>query len=168
MPSWRALQMGARPDVSTVVEPGDWPHGWQYFASSTREHHFRKNEIIATSSTADRAHLRSRSGAGSSSVLLGCPTAPEFVLQPFDFRILLLDRLRLPLPIMEQRCEGCGKLLDAQGRHRTSCMLTGRIRRRAGPVEVTTARICREAGAVPRDGKSAMARSAACTRGCRM
>ena len=32
--------------------------------------------------TADQAHLRSHSGPGSSSVLSGCPSNPEFRVEP--------------------------------------------------------------------------------------
>ena len=148
MPSWESLSRGERPDAHFASEPGEWPHGWQFFASSTREHHFRTNEILAASSPADCAHLRSRSGPGSGCVLAGCPTAIEYTIPAFDFRVLLLDRLRLSLPLTDVRCEGCGKSLDAFGRHRTSCMISGRIRKRAAPIEVMTCRVCREAGAL--------------------
>ena len=40
----------------------------------------------------------------------------------------------------------CGKQLDALGDHLASCMRTGRVRRRAKPLERTWARVFREAG----------------------
>ena len=60
---------------------------------------------------------------------------------------MLLERLRLPLPLTEAVCEGCGKPLDEHGRHRAACPKTGRLKKRAGPLESALARVCREAGA---------------------
>ena len=82
--SWEELRLGARPGPQEA-EPGEWPHGWQYFASSTSEHHFRDTVVIAQSCTTDKAHPRSLSGAGCADVLCGRPTRPEFALQPTLF-----------------------------------------------------------------------------------
>ena len=46
------------------AEPGEWPHGWQYYASSSSEHTFWKNVVLDQSCAADQAHLRSHSGPG--------------------------------------------------------------------------------------------------------
>ena len=67
-PEWTALRDGVRPH-EFVAEPGEWQHGWQYFASSSSETHFRKTFVLAQSSAANQAHLRSHSGHGSSGVL---------------------------------------------------------------------------------------------------
>ena len=56
-PSWTSLRAGARPPPPTVAEPGEWQHGWQYYASSSLEHHFRETVVFAQSSAADLAHL---------------------------------------------------------------------------------------------------------------
>ena len=95
-PEWSALRDGARPH-DFVAEPGEWQHGWQHSASSSLQHHFRETVTLAQSSAANQAHLRSHSGHGSSSVLCGCPTIPEFRIQPSLFRTIVLERLRLPL-----------------------------------------------------------------------
>ena len=139
------LRQGARPGPNEA-EPGEWPHGWQYFASSASEHHFRETVVLAQSCTADKAHLRSHSGAGCADVLCGCPSGPEFALQPVLFRAVVLERLRLPLLNTEARCE-CGASLDQCRRHRAACPRSGRLRTRAVPTERTLARVCREAGA---------------------
>ena len=34
---WFALQSGAHPRQQHMFEPGEWPHGWQYFASSASD-----------------------------------------------------------------------------------------------------------------------------------
>ena len=148
-PEWTALRDGTRPPQADASEPGEWQHGWQYHASSSSEHHFRKSVVIAQSSVGDQAHLRSHSGPGASAVLLGCPTSCEFQLQPDTFRVLTLERLRLPIHVTEARCS-CGAPLDLLGRHRGACPRSGRLKSRAVPTEHTLARVCREAGAVVR------------------
>ena len=62
-----------------------------------------------------RAHLRSHSGLNAGIVLSHAPTAPEFTVPPHLFRVILLERLALPLPVNEARCDGCH--LDTLGRH---------------------------------------------------
>ena len=148
-PDWRALSRGARPPVVSNAEPGEWQHGWQYHASSWSEQQFRETMVLSTACPSDDVHLRSHSGPGSSNFLLGAPTKPEFELLPEQFRTLVLERLRLPLNVVEARCE-CGIALDAFGRHRAACPRSGRLRSRAVPPERTLARICREAGATVR------------------
>ena len=53
-PSWEELRAGARPAPPPESEPGEWPHGWQYFASSSVEFHFRKTVVLAESCAAER------------------------------------------------------------------------------------------------------------------
>ena len=144
-PGWRALQGGARPPHQHGSEPGEWPHGWQYFASSASEHHFRETVVLAQSCAADQAHLRSHSGAGSSDVLCGCPTGREFKILPTLFRTIVSERLRLPFQLTESSCE-CGAALDKCGRHRGACPRSGRLKSRATAPGRTLARVCREAG----------------------
>ena len=148
-PQWADLRDGVRPPPTTVAEPGEWQHGWQYYASSSLEHHFRETVVPAQSSAADQAHLRSHAGPGASAVLCGAPTKPEFQLQPSGFRTAVLERMRLPLDLTEAHCE-CGGVIDSQGRHRAACPRSGRLRSRAVAPERTMARICREAGAIVR------------------
>ena len=31
-PGWIQLSLGPRPPPMQAVEPGEWPHGWQYYA----------------------------------------------------------------------------------------------------------------------------------------
>ena len=120
-PDWRELLDGTRPTQHYKAELGEWAHGWQYFASSSREHHFRRSVVRANSSRTDRAHLESHSGRNASVVLVGAPTAKEFEVPPHEFRCLVLERLRLALPLSEATCEGCGEDLDEGGFHRAAC-----------------------------------------------
>ena len=148
-PTWTLLKLGARPPPVDFSEPGEWAHGWQYFASSVSEFHHRKTTVLRQSCPSHQAHLRSHSGGGCSDVLHGCPTSAEFVVEPELFRTLVLERSRLPLAVADVVCE-CGAPLDSRGRHRAACPQSGRLRTRAVAPERTLARVCREAGATVR------------------
>ena len=63
-----------------------------------------------------------------------------------QFRIALLRRLRMPLPLAPHRCT-CGGVIDALGVHRAACATTGVLAARAPTLERAVAQICREAGA---------------------
>ena len=80
-PSWTAFRSGCRPPPDPTAEFGEWQHGWQYYASSSVEFHFRGTVVLAQSSAADQAHLRSHSGPTAGEVLCGAPSGPEFTLQ---------------------------------------------------------------------------------------
>ena len=92
-PECYSLRMGVRPQGIFQAEPGGWPHGWQYYASSSSEHIFRKNVVLDHSCAADQAHLRSHSGPGASDALSVCPSKPEFRIEAGLFRTLILERL---------------------------------------------------------------------------
>ena len=64
--------------------------------------------------------------------------------QPHIFRILLLRRLRLALPLSARRCR-CRRILDPLGDHRSACAQAGVFRSRGVPLEKAAARVCREA-----------------------
>jgi len=67
------------------------------------------------------------------------------------FRVLLLRRLRLALPLSADKCR-CHHLLDPFGDHRAACPTAGVLAIRGFPLESAAARVCREArGRVRRD-----------------
>ena len=149
-PTWESLRAGSHPPPNTVAEPGEWQHGWQEYASSSLEQHFREAVVFAQSSAANQAHLRSHPEPGASAVPCGAPTGPECShCSPTCFERWssrdcgCLCRSRTSL------CE-CGARLDQLGRHRGACPRSGRLRSRAVAPERTLARICREAGAIVR------------------
>ena len=109
-PTWSELRHGKRPPDSVSSEPGEWQHGWQFWASSVSDTHFRKNSVLPRCTAARQAHLRSHSGHNAGAALACAPTTPECTVPPLLFRVLLLERLQLPLPIAEATCEGCGGL----------------------------------------------------------
>ncbi len=62
------------------------------------------------------------------------------------FRVLLLRRFWLPLPLASRTCR-CGRPLDVRGHHRAACSRAGVLGSRGFSVESAAARVCREAGA---------------------
>ena len=42
-PTWPELRHGKRPPVNTSCEPGEWQHGWQFWASSVSDAFFRED-----------------------------------------------------------------------------------------------------------------------------
>ena len=103
--------------------------------------------MLLARSAASRAHFRSHSGHYAGAALAHAPTSPEYVIAPYLFRVVLLERLQLPHPVGEAVCSGCRAPLDPLGRHRAACPRTGGLRTRASPSERMLARVYREAGA---------------------
>ena len=60
--SWTELHEASRPSRTETREPGEWPHGWQYWASSVLDTHFRENSMLTNRPGSCQAHLRSHSG----------------------------------------------------------------------------------------------------------
>ena len=146
-PEWETLltslprTLAALPGALAVPE-----QGWQHVASLVVEERFVNTVVVPHASPAHRAMLRSQS-----SPLSGLPftTLPLLLLQRFDshlFRVLLLRRLHLPLPLSSRACR-CGRLLDCLGHHRASCSRAGVLGRRGFALESAVAQVCREAGA---------------------
>ena len=124
-----------RDHVREQESQGEWKHGWQYWASSVSDAYFRKTTMLLARSAASRAHLRSHSGhnAGATlasqrqrhpnmSLLLPCFGSCSWKGSNFPSRLT-----RPCVPVME--------LLDTLGRHRAACSRTGRLRKRATPIE---------------------------------
>ena len=95
---------------------------------------------------ASRALLLFQSGEGASCAITAIPSCQDFVVDSGEFRIFLLRRLRLALPLAPHRCR-CAGTLDGLLDHRSACAEVGLLAHRAGPLERAAARICREAGA---------------------
>ena len=134
-PTWPELRHGKRPPVNTSCEPGEWQHSWQFWASSVSNAFFGKTAILSCRTAARRAHLRSHSGCNAGVALAHAPTTPECTVAPLLFRVLLLERLHLPLPVTEAVCS-CGATLDPHGKHRAACSLNDRLKKRATPIEL--------------------------------
>ena len=150
-PAWPALL--AAPDLprdSEITEPSDLPRGWQRHAAFALNLYYREHELLPALAPASRALLRSQSGAQAGAWLAAVPCDPGTPLSPEHMHLALRRRLRLPLPLTQQRCggdgkPGCGREADVLGDHRVSCPRSGLLARRALAVEQAWVRVAREA-----------------------
>ena len=92
-----------------------------------------------------KALLRSQGGPGAGLALSTCPVNRLTTFTSQLFRVVLLRRLHLPLPLTVRNCR-CGLPLDPRGHHRAACARAGVWGGRGWAVENAAARICREAG----------------------
>ena len=148
-PSWHELLQGAlapQPDANLEEQEfGNHLRGWQRVATASRDR-LDETGLHAALDPASQALLLSQGGAHGGRALTAFPTAPEFTFPDSHFRILLLRRLRMPLPLAARRCR-CRRFLDPLGDHRAACHRCGVLGPRGVPLEHAAARVCREAGA---------------------
>ena len=81
-PGWREILQGARPAPPEHTGPGDWPHGWQFHASRTRNQHLRDSLMLPAMTPDARALVRSQSGPHAGSWLAAIPAEPATTLAP--------------------------------------------------------------------------------------
>ena len=145
-PPWNQLARTSPPqEDSKDDDPADFTRGWQRSASRAVDRAFAVY-LAQRLDHSSRALLESQSGPFAAKVFTTLPTSLELRLEPASFRVLLLRRLRLQLPLVPATCP-CRRRLDALGDHRASCPRSGLLRPRAIPLERADARMCREAGA---------------------
>ena len=150
MPSWREAAEGTvTPSQPRDTEAGEWPHGWQFHASSVLEHNYRTIVILPPATPQRQALIRSQSGYAAGKWLTTTPKNPQTTLSPLRMQVALRFRLHFSLPLGPQRCNGrsCRALLDPYGYHWASCNRSGRLKLRSKPLERTWATVFREAGA---------------------
>ena len=99
VPSWEALVRGARPPPHEVddYEPGEARHGWQHEAASRVERLFRIH-LMERLAEHQQALLCSQSRPTAGMALSASPSNFLTRIEPHLFRVVLLRRLRLPLP----------------------------------------------------------------------
>ena len=119
--------------------------GWQHEAASRIEQEHRES-LFRVLAEPERALLRSQGGPGARAAFHSCPTCPLTRIDPALFRVLLLRRLRLPLPFSTRYCR-CDRPLDSRGHHRAGCARRGFWEDVDMRLESAAARICREGGA---------------------
>ena len=144
-PSWPELAGGLRPAQDAELELGEFLRGWQRVASDHRDLADR-DALLESLDASGRALLLSQAGTYAGRVFNLLPTSPEFRFPDSHMRVLLLRRLRMPLPITERQCR-CRRFLDPLGDHRAACSIAGVLGPRGHALERATARMCREAGA---------------------
>ena len=144
-PRWGAVAHGSRPGRGLDdAEPAEAAHGWQRPASSASEECFRRGAVWPRLS-GDRALLRSQSGPLSGVPFISSPAFHHSRFSSQEFRVLLLRRLWLSLPLTSRVCR-CGRPLDSCGHHRAACSRAGVLGNRGYALESAAARVCREAG----------------------
>ena len=160
-PLWNDILHGQRPPAVSKLqrEVGEWAHGWQFFASRTREQRFLEFHLRPNLSRPDLAMLRSQGGMHAGRFLRVVPTVPQLKIQPHILQCLLRRRLRLDVPGSLKFCPKCRKehdrvggskwskvRLDTLGDHLAACTKTGRVKRRSRPLEVMWMQVFAEAG----------------------
>ena len=93
--------------------------GWQRHAAQSSHHSFRQ-ELRNHLDPASQTLLDSQSGPHASRAFTTIPFGPDTTYQPHIFRILLLRRLRLALPLSARRCRR-RRILDPLGDHGSAC-----------------------------------------------
>ena len=107
-PSWRGARPLAREPEDR--EPGTTRRGWQQEARSRVEGEFR-NEVFTHIPDQTQALIRSQAVPGAGAALAVTPSNRETTIPSRLFRVVLLRRLRLPLPFSVRSCQ-CGRPLD--------------------------------------------------------
>ena len=125
-PSWREVAMGARPEFR---EPVDFEPGAQETGGNTRlrrgvEESFRETNLFPRMGDARKALVRSQGGSGAGLALSTCPVNRLTTFSLQVFRVILLRRLHLPLPLTVRNCR-CGQPLDICGHHHAACARAG-------------------------------------------
>ena len=141
VPSWTAAEAGARsplPPPNHSNEPGEWSHGWQFYACRACDISFKRHVLKPTLSRCLRSRLNSQSGAQAGRVLSALPTSRATEIRPERFQIILRRRLWLTLPLAPRRCPGrtCQAALDRFGHHLAACPRTGLLKRRSVPTGI--------------------------------
>ena len=98
-PTWKVLALGVRPVPREPedLEPGVVRRGWQHAAASAVELHARE-ELFSRVSHQVKALARSPGRPGAGAPFTATPSCPETTIPSHLFRVLLLRRLRQPLP----------------------------------------------------------------------
>ena len=105
-PTWHQLIESARPEEPAVHNFGDPLRGWQRAATASLDAAACES-LLSDLDPASRALLLSQVGPGGSRAITALPTSPELRMPSECMRVVLLRRLRLPLPHAPRQCR-CG------------------------------------------------------------
>ena len=144
IPSWEELILAENQNRVPAEEedPSQPRFGRQQEAAVAVHHTFLERELRPLLGETEEALLRSKGGPLASVPFTSLPTMRETSFDPQPFRLLLLRRLRLPLPLSARWCR-CGRPLDCLGHHQSACSRAGVLEHRGYPMETVVARICR-------------------------
>ena len=143
---WTVLRDSTTVARADSPEPSEPKFGWQHKATRCVHQQFHDTVYWPELSDPERALMRSQHGPLSSAALTAVPTNRMTRIEAQPFRLLLLRRLRLPLPLTSRTCR-CGRQLDSFGHHRAAYSVAGVLGERGFPLEQAAAQVCREAGA---------------------
>ena len=146
-PSWRELCDGVPAPTLQEDGPSTFVRGWQGAAASAVARR-QCEQLLSTLDPSSEALLRSQQGPFASRFLTTVPTCPALSYPSHLFRVLLLRRLRLPLPLSQRYCRSA--LLPVSSpfglpRRPPRSLCSGRCP--PEPRVPSRARVCREAGA---------------------
>ena len=127
LPSWEALATGARRAIREPdeFEPGGLRQGWQHEAASRVEQEFRDQVLFERLLAQDRAMILSQAGPGAGTAFSVVPTGFLTQIPLHLFRVVLLRRFRLPLPLSGGLHSRAPLLVSAEKRVvvGTNCMM---------------------------------------------
>eukprot|EP00439_Symbiodinium_sp_Y106_P065510 s1439_g10.t1 len=118
-PNWAKLleeDAAAPADLTTRPAPGERPGGQR---TASKALHKRALETLFTELDPTSRALLSQGGDAASCAPTAFPTSADTRVPDDEFRVMLLRRLRLLLPLAAKRC-ACGGLLDVYGDHRSA------------------------------------------------
>ena len=143
---WEALATGSTQSPPQPSRDSPTHHrGWQHGAVHAYHTSFEAS-LQPRLDPASQALLASQQGPHASRSFTTIPYNTDTQYPTHLFRILMLRRLRLPIPLTARHCR-CRRTLDTYGDHRAACAQSGILRNRSTPLERAAARMCREAGA---------------------
>ena len=114
--------------------------GWQHEATEAVHAHLMATTIWPRLAPEERALIRSQGGPMSGVPFTCFPVSREARIESSSFRVLVLRRLWLPLPLSSRNCR-CGLPLDPRGHHRVACAQVGVLGRRGFALESAAARL---------------------------
>jgi len=112
------------------MEHEQGPH--QLTKAATATHTAFRAEVRDRLDPRSQALLESQTGPHASRAFTAIPYHYDNSYLGHLFRLLLLRRLRLPLPLSVRFCR-CRRALDPLGDHRAACAQSGLLRPRGGP-----------------------------------
>ena len=124
VPAWEVVAANSLDDEEEEVDPAQPKHGWQRKATWVVDSAFRRHTIFPALADDQATLLSAQAGPMASAVFIAIPSMKETRIDPQQFRLLFLRRLRLPLPLYA-RCCRCGRPLDVLGHHRAACANAG-------------------------------------------
>ena len=108
------------------------PNNGSQRPSALASHQAFRAELTASLDPASQAMLQSQSGPYASRTFTTIPFGLDTTYPSHLFRVLLLRRLRLPLPLSARICR-CRRILDPLGDHRAACAQAGVRNSRSTP-----------------------------------